>query len=46
VVTNTARADLVGLTDLGLLVKAKRGRKHVFIAPRDLEARLQDVKAG
>lgn len=44
VVTNTARADLVGLADLGLLVKTKRGRRHVFIAPRDLGDRLQDLK--
>lgn len=46
VVTNTARADLVGLADLGLLVKTKRGRKHVFIAPRDLEPRIQDLNAA
>ena len=44
VVTNTARADLVGLADLGLLLKTKRGRRHAFIAPHDLEARIQDLK--
>ncbi len=46
VVTNTARADLIDLAELGLLVKTKRGRKLVFIAPRDLEVRIQELKAA
>lgn len=41
VVTNTARADLDGLAARGLLVKSRRGRRHVFIAPRDLEGRVR-----
>jgi len=41
VVTNTARADLVDLADRGLLVQSKQGRQHVFIAPRDLDERIQ-----
>lgn len=45
VVTNTARTDLVALAELGLLIKAKRGRKHIFIAPRDLDARIQELNA-
>ncbi|MEX2528469.1 MAG: Fic family protein [Gemmatimonadota bacterium] len=40
VVNNTARADLAELADRGLLVKSRRGRKHIFLAPRDLERRL------
>ena len=40
VVTNTARADLVDLAAKGILVKSKRGRAHVFIAPRDIKERL------
>jgi Fic family protein len=41
VVTNTARADLDELARLGLLLKSRAGRRHVFIAPRDLEVRLR-----
>ncbi len=41
VVNNTARADLVDLADKGLLIRTKVGRKHVFIAPRDLEKRIE-----
>lgn len=40
VVTNTARADLVDLAERGLLVQSKQGRQHVFLAPRDLDARI------
>lgn len=43
VVTNTARADLDDLVSHGLLLKTKRGRQHVFVAPRDLERRLRAV---
>ncbi len=40
VVNNTARADLVDLAAKGILVKSRRGRAHVFLAPRDLPKRL------
>ena len=40
VVTNTARADLEELVRIGLLLKSKAGRRHVYIAPRDLEERV------
>lgn len=43
VVTNTARADLVALAERGLLVWSKRGRRHAFVAPHDLEERIQAV---
>lgn len=45
VVNNTARADLVDLAEKGLLARTKRGRQHVFIAPRDLQARLKVLKS-
>jgi Fic family protein len=37
----TARADLLGLAKLSLLDKRKAGRAFVFVAPKDLELRLQ-----
>ena len=46
VVTNTARADLVDLAEQGLLLRSKEGRRHVFIAPRDLEARLGSLRTA
>ncbi|MDB6150880.1 MAG: hypothetical protein JWQ44_2328 [Chthoniobacter sp.] len=36
----TARADLLGLAQRGLLDQSKRGKAFVFIAPPDLEKRL------
>ena len=46
VVTNTARADLDELASLGLLEKSRSGRKHVFVAPDDLEERLRGIDSG
>lgn len=43
VVPNTARADLNDLANRRLLVKTKRGRKHVYIAPRELESKIRDL---
>jgi len=37
----TARADLLGLARLKLLEQRKAGRAFVFVAPKDLEARLR-----
>ena len=45
VVNNTARADLTDLAEKRLLVQAKRGREHVFIAPRDLQDRLETLSS-
>ena len=42
VTANTARADLVKLAAAGLLAATKRGRRHEFIATRDLEGALRD----
>lgn len=41
VVYQTARTDLMGLAELGLLVKSESGRKLVFRPARDLERRLR-----
>ncbi|MCX7157346.1 MAG: Fic family protein [Rhodocyclales bacterium] len=40
VVYQTARNDLIGLHELGLLEKAKQGNAYVFFAPEDLRDRL------
>lgn len=40
VATNTARSDLLDLAGKDLLLESKRSRAHVFIAPRDLDLRL------
>lgn len=40
VVYATARSDLIDLAEKGLLLKAKRGRTHVFVAPLDLAERV------
>lgn len=45
VVNNTARADLVDLAEKGLLARTRRGRQHVFIAPKDLQTRLKALKS-
>lgn len=37
----TARSDLLGLAALGLLEQTKRGRAFVFIAPDDLQQRIE-----
>jgi Fic family protein len=37
----TARADLLGLAKLRFLEQRKAGRAFVFVAPKDLEARLR-----
>jgi Fic family protein len=37
----TARADLMGLADMGFLEQRKVSRTFVFVAPKDLESRLR-----
>ena len=39
----TARSDLLGLAELGLLEQTKRGRAFVFIAPDDLRVRIESA---
>lgn len=39
----TARSDLLGLAELGLLEQTKRGRAFVFIAPDDLRQRIEQA---
>ena len=39
----TARTDLLGLANLGLLTVAKRGRAFVFSLARDLDERLREL---
>jgi Fic family protein len=41
----TARTDLLGLEDLGLLVKFKRGKAFVFQSPRDLAGRISELNS-
>jgi Fic family protein len=43
VVTETARQDLVGLENLGLLVKRKIGKRYVFAPGPDLARRLDEL---
>lgn len=38
----TARTDLGGLAERGLLVRGRRGRSYVFATPPDLPARLRE----
>jgi len=45
IVYQTARVDLLGLAELGLLEQSREGKAYVFIAPGDLEARLVRMKA-
>jgi len=40
VVYQTARTDLLGLVELGLLEKIREGRAFVFLAPEDLARRM------
>jgi Fic family protein len=46
VVYQTARADLLQLTGLGLLQRALVGKAHIFSAPADLQARLAALSEG
>lgn len=39
----SARSDLLGLQELGLLVKEQVGKKHVFRSPPDLAQRLRSL---
>jgi Fic family protein len=39
----TARSDLLGLAELGLLEQTKRGRAFMFIAPDDLRQRIEQA---
>lgn len=41
----TARADLAGLVDRGLLLRKKVGREYLFEPPPDLPSRLKDLAA-
>ncbi len=45
VVTETARQDLAGLADLGLLRRRKVGKRYVFLAVPDIAARLDELRA-
>lgn len=38
----TARTDLLNLTELGLLIKRKKGKAFVFVAPANLIARIEN----
>ncbi|WP_419163014.1 Fic family protein [Candidatus Palauibacter sp.] len=44
VTTNTARADLHGLAAAGLLALTRRGARHEFLAPHDLELMLDSLE--
>jgi Fic family protein len=46
VTPQTARTDLLGLAELGLLEKAKRGRAFVFYAPHNLNERIDQAAVG
>jgi len=43
VVYQTARTDLLGLVELGILVKRKMGRSFVFLAPASLQDQLGNL---
>lgn len=43
VVNQTARSDLLGLENLGLLEKTRQGNAYVFYAPADLGERLSSM---
>jgi Fic family protein len=45
VVYQTARTDLLGLVDLGMLVKAKIGRSFVFLASESLQDKLSNFES-
>ncbi len=40
----TARTDLLDLVDHGLLIKRKKGRAFVFVAPADIKKRIEEFK--
>jgi hypothetical protein len=42
----TARADLLGLAKMKFLEHRKTGRAFVFVAPKDLELRLQSQSSA
>lgn len=42
----TARSDLLGLTDEGLLTKSLRNRAYAFSPPEDLRERLAGLRTG
>ncbi len=44
VVYQTARTDLLGLGECGVLEKRKKGKQMIFFAPADLPARLLRLK--
>lgn len=44
VVYQTARTDLLGLSQRGVLEKRKKGKQWVFVAPADLSARLMRLE--
>lgn len=46
IVYQTARTDLLGLSERGILEKAKRGRENIFRAPADLDSRLKRLEKG
>lgn len=41
VVYQTARTDLLGLEERGLLIRSRRGNAFTFTVPIDLSTRLQ-----
>lgn len=43
VVYQTARSDLLGLSDLGLLEKQKIGKSFLFLVPRDLRENIAKI---
>lgn len=43
VVYQTARADLLDLESIGLLIKSKRGNAYEFYPPADLQARIEQL---
>jgi len=44
VVNQTARTDLLAMTDMGLLEQRKVGKRHVFTPVADLEERLKELR--
>ncbi len=46
VVYQTARTDLLGLADKGLLVKGKRGKAFCFYPAPALDRALKDLQPG
>lgn len=42
----TARTDLLTLSEIGMLLKTKLGREFLFLAPEDLSNRLQRFQEG